>query len=382
MKPTKLMNATITNLDQLVRVDMHVHVDRKMDRDLIIKVLKEAEKNGVKVLSFVMHNDIYPYTDDSPLMKLISEGEIKQYYTGKIVTGVELDCLVDGVENYSSNGYDFNGDTIHILMYDFDVKEMTRAGMFYNERTKRKNFNEDIEILKSELNKNYRFKIPEDMKFVYKVDYQQTLYNYLQDFAHDKVKQSFIKKLNVEPEAFDSKSKFARLLTTNSNGAISKFFNSKQKSLLRFRDIEELATQAGGWLVLAHPAKMNDKYNIKDYMETILRNYGWSFYGIEMKYGLDNFQTTKEVFKAFYDINKNNEFYWLKMTGGSECLTYLPTFSFGGKKWTQSLGKKIASALNEDGANEFIVVPKCDVDNFKGIYSGHENEIDDEQKVS
>lgn len=114
-----------------------------------------------------------------------------------------------------------------------------------------------------------------------------------------------------------------------------------------------------------------------------MRNYGKYFYGIEMKYGLDNFKTKKDVvYKAFIDILKDAErngltdfvevLKKLKMIGGTEYLTFLEKFAFGGQKWDQRTGESVASNLKQDGANELISVPRCDVEGLDSIYDGNE----------
>lgn len=203
---------------------------------------------------------------ESPLMQMIKSGEIKQYYTGRIITGVELDCLIDGAQNYSSNGYGFNGYIIHVLTYGFDIEKITEPGMFFNEQTREQYFYEDMETLKNGLKEQYDFDFPADLKLVYGVPYPDQLYAYLQAPEHADVKKELIEELSLDEAIFEAKSSFARTLTNSKDGAISKILHRKQKTLSKMQDAIKLAEQTGESLVLAHPAKMNGQYNVKDYI--------------------------------------------------------------------------------------------------------------------
>ena len=352
-------------------IDMHIHVNRKMSKELIIDVLKKAEKNHIKVLSFVMHNDVFPYIAESPLMELIASDEIAQYYTGKIIAGVEIDCVVDGAQNISQNGYDFNGDIIHVLMYDFDINALTTPGAFYSEEYQQKAFFYDMKILTDGL-KKFGFSFPEGFSFVYGVPYQDQLYAFLTAPENAAYKADFEKKLGVDDSVFESKSKFARLLTNNKEGIISKILNKNSKTLLKIQEVIKLASTCGGKLVLAHPARMNGSYIINDYIQTIVQNYGEYFHGIEVEYGLDNMKARDEVIKSFRDVISNEKYKHLIATGGSEFLTFLEQFQFDGESLKQQPGRKVATKDLCSGYDK-IKVAKDSLD-FNGIYPPKEDE--------
>lgn len=101
----------------LVKTDMHVHIDRHVNREYIIKILKLAEGNGVRKLSLTQHNNIDQFLPNSPLMQIINEeGGIERFYTGELLPSVEMDTIVDS-SCVTPNGKDHNGRTAHIQLF-------------------------------------------------------------------------------------------------------------------------------------------------------------------------------------------------------------------------------------------------------------------------
>ena len=67
------------------KVDMHTHTNLSNGSESSIYVLQQAQKNGVSVLSITDFNTLQFYLS-------LNMTEVRKYYTGLLVTGVEVNC--------------------------------------------------------------------------------------------------------------------------------------------------------------------------------------------------------------------------------------------------------------------------------------------------
>ncbi len=84
-------------------IDLHVHSTYSDGTDNLISLLKLAEKNKLEVISITDHNTCDVYQE----LKNIN---VKDYYSGEIITGIELNTHVSGIP-------------IEILVYNFKYDE-------------------------------------------------------------------------------------------------------------------------------------------------------------------------------------------------------------------------------------------------------------------
>ena len=93
-------------------VDLHIHSLYSDGTDSVKELLERADRNNVSILSITDHNSLGVYDD-------LNQTE----YNGKIIPGVELDCVEYGIN-------------FHILAYGFDLgnKEFRNFVSENNER--------------------------------------------------------------------------------------------------------------------------------------------------------------------------------------------------------------------------------------------------------
>ena len=84
-------------------IDLHTHTNYSDGTWNVKKLLEEAEKAKIEVLSITDHDTLKAYKD-------LENDEIKRIFNGKIISGIEFNTVYDGV-------------TFHLLAYDFDVKK-------------------------------------------------------------------------------------------------------------------------------------------------------------------------------------------------------------------------------------------------------------------
>ena len=85
-------------------IDLHVHTNYSDGTWDLKKLLEEAEKAKIEVLSITDHDTIKAY-------KELEKIDYKKIYSGKIISGVEFNTVYDGV-------------TFHLLAYNFDYKKL------------------------------------------------------------------------------------------------------------------------------------------------------------------------------------------------------------------------------------------------------------------
>ncbi len=82
-------------------IDLHTHTTFSDGTWSILELLSIAEKNNVTTLSITDHDTALPHIK-------LKDIDIKKYFSGKIITGSELNCVFDNVK-------------IELLGYDFDA---------------------------------------------------------------------------------------------------------------------------------------------------------------------------------------------------------------------------------------------------------------------
>ena len=98
-------------------IDLHIHTSYSDGSDDLITVLKKAEENNLEYISITDHDNCNVY-------KELEKIDVRQYYSGKIIPGIEIKC-----------GY--RGRLIEVLGYNIDTDKMQAwADVFYKDKTK------------------------------------------------------------------------------------------------------------------------------------------------------------------------------------------------------------------------------------------------------
>ena len=98
-------------------IDLHIHTTNSDVTYTPIEILKKAEEKGLKYLSITDHDTCKSYYD-------LKEINIKDYFSGTLINGVELKCI-------------YNGRNIDVLGYRFDLDKMNNwLTEFYKDKTR------------------------------------------------------------------------------------------------------------------------------------------------------------------------------------------------------------------------------------------------------
>ncbi len=99
-------------------IDLHIHTNNSDGTDSVIEVLKKAEQQKLSYISITDHESVNAYYQ-------LKEIDIKDYYSGKIIPGVEL-------KNY------YKDRVIDILAYNVDIDKFSSyLDKYYKEKTHR-----------------------------------------------------------------------------------------------------------------------------------------------------------------------------------------------------------------------------------------------------
>ena len=92
-------------------IDMHIHTKYSDGTYTVKEVLQKAEDLGLKYISITDHDNCRAYNE-------LNELNIKDYYSGKVIQGIELKCLYNG-RLIEILGYNYNKDVLENWLNEF-----------------------------------------------------------------------------------------------------------------------------------------------------------------------------------------------------------------------------------------------------------------------
>lgn len=126
-------------------IDLHVHSTNSDGYYTVQEILKMAEEKNINTISFCDHNVLGAYEE-------LNNMDIKKYYNGRIITGIECDFVYDK-------------KVFHMLGYNFDVEKLNNS-KFIDRRTEEdliKEEEKNLEFFK-EVCKTMGIKLSPDLK--------------------------------------------------------------------------------------------------------------------------------------------------------------------------------------------------------------------------
>lgn len=257
-------------------IDLHTHTKYSDGTDNLEEYLEKAEKIGLKYISITDHNTCKAYEE-------LEKIDYKKIYSGKIITGVELNTKVLSIP-------------IEVLAYNFNVKKMQ---LLINENylTNEQRCLLEIKRLKQKCEEN-NINLPK--KFVELYDYSMWPSKYL----HKIITQDERNKEYIDEDAWEDSNIFYRKYMSNPSTI---FFINMDDSLPDFEKVYSMIKEAGGLLFLPHIFEYRD--NSEKILEYILENY--KIDGIECFYTTFSIEQTNRLLK----LCKERNFY---VSGGSD----------------------------------------------------------------
>ena len=258
-------------------IDLHTRSQYSDGSDDLITLLKNAEKSGIEILSISDHVTCLAYDE-------LKNIDLKQYFSGKIISGCELYTTIDG-------------QTIELLGYNIDTDLFNKIlpNLYYSETEDNKWLSKKI----LEICKNLG---------IY-MDYTNISIDYENEFCGDVILNEIVKypqnkEIFDNKDAWENSNIFYRQCITNSK---SKFFIDKTNFYPNINDVIKLIKQAGGLVFIPHIFIYGD--NSMKFFDILTKNY--EIDGIECYYTLFSDVQTKFLL----DYCKNNN---LLISGGSD----------------------------------------------------------------
>lgn len=257
-------------------IDLHTHTNYSDGTWNLRKILEEAEKTNIEVLSITDHNTINCY-------KELEKINIKDIFKGKIIPGVEFSTVFDGV-------------MFHLLAYDFEYKKLNNF------------ISENYENKKPDLKKEFNYMIESCKKNNVKIgnlEYEEYK-GWPIDIIFPEIKKYEENKKYFKEEEWDDIDVFFNSCVTNKNFPVFVDFSIHYP---KANVVADAVRNAGGRLFVAHIFK----YHLEDtisFLDILKQNN--IIDGVEVYHS----SFTEKQIKFLDKYCKDNN---LLMSGGSDC---------------------------------------------------------------
>lgn len=226
-------------------IDLHIHTTYSDGADSLIEVLEKAEKLGLKYIAITDHDNCKAY-------KELENLDIKKYYTGTIIPGIEIKCS-------------YNRRLIEILGYKIDTNKMQEwADEYYKDKTKailqKKYFN-----ILCEKSKEIGLKLSEESKSNFNPEKEwASVHIYTELIKYEENK----KKL---PEGIlDTFNNFSKKYCGDIN---SKLYIDKSADYPSIQEAIDVVKKCNGLVFLPHLFIYKWADNKKEFIDEILKKY-------------------------------------------------------------------------------------------------------------
>ena len=263
-------------------IDMHIHTKYSDGTYTVKEVLEKAEELGLKYISITDHDNCKAYNELNTL-------NIKDYYSGNIIQGIELKCL-------------YKSRLIEVLGYNYD-KEILENWLneFYKDRQRKDTQKKYFDILYDACIKiGLEMSPKERIKWNPETDWASvTVYQELK--SHEENKERL-------PEDFwNDFTTFSKKYCADTSGP---FYIDKKDDYPSLADAIKAIKDAGGTAIIAHAFIYKWAKDKEEFIKDLHKNYD-----------IDGFECYHSSFseeQIDYIVNyckENNLF----MSGGSDC---------------------------------------------------------------
>ena len=288
-------------------IDLHCHTTNSDGTYTTTELLKKAEEKGITLLSITDHDTTKAHYD-------IDNININEYYSGKIITGIEINCVFDNVK-------------IELLGYGFD-KEPVQDWLdtLYGKEAVRNNMIKEFNDMKNICERN-------GVKISKSISYNPDKEYPIDVIYFDVIKYEENKKL-FDEDVWNSKSLFFRKCTTDKEFILFRDFT---KDYPTAETVSNIIRKNNGKVFLAHLFV----YNLDNPMEFLDKISSSNIVdGVETYYSRF---TNEQIEKVEKYCKENN----LLMSGGSDC--------HGDKHKDLELGTGFGNlVVNEEAIKEWI----------------------------
>ena len=259
-------------------IDLHVHTKYSDGIDDFKDILKIAESKKIKILSITDH-------DNCDFYEKIKDINISDYYSGKIIKGIELKTVVKGIP-------------IELLGYGIDVEYINKKlNKIYTE-----NREKDFTIMERLHINCLKIGVKVDEDVIEKYDHS---YRYATTYLHENItRYEENRKFILSDKAWNDSTSFYRKYMSDPN---SHFYISNHDLLPDCTTIINLIKEAGGLVFVPHIYIYGENSNM--ILEELTNNYNID--GMECYYSHFTDEQTKYLINYCHEHN-------LYISGGSD----------------------------------------------------------------
>ena len=202
-------------------VDLHMHTLHSDGTDNVIDILKKAESHRLSIISITDHNTCGAYDE-------LKNIDIKKYYSGKIIKGIELNTKVLGIP-------------IEILGYGIDTDKMNEIAQKHYPTANERNLIEMKRIYNICQEKNIN--IGENVL----ENYDSNMYT--SKYLHSLLIKNEKNRELIDEESWENSNIFYRKYMSNPE---SLFYVNMDDILPTFDEAAEFVRKAGGLVFVPH----------------------------------------------------------------------------------------------------------------------------------
>lgn len=263
-------------------IDMHIHTTHSDGTFSVREVLEKSEELGLKYISITDHDKSSAYDE-------LENIDIKQYYSGKIIQGIELKCL-------------YNERLIEILGYNYDKEKMDLwLKDFYKDRQRKDTQTKYFNIL-------YDACIKIGLKMRPK---EEIFWNPENDWAsvtvYKEIKSHETNKEKLPEDFWNDFTTFTKKYCADLNGP---FYIDKSNDYPKLEEAIKAVKNAGGTAIVAHIFIYKWAKDKEALIKDIHTNYDID--GFECYHSSFSEEQIEYILKYCRDNN-------LLMSGGSDC---------------------------------------------------------------
>ncbi len=202
-------------------IDLHIHTNNSDGQYDVTTILREAETKKLKTISIADHNTANAYNQID---------DISKYFSGKLITGIEIDFL-------------YNGKIMHMLGYNIDVAKISKEEYLIKNKmvSSIEKENEFLEFFKQVCTRLNILYTP-NLKVIEKQSFAQDVLK--ADIIRYEANKDILNKLDI----IDGN--FYRVHMSNPK---SPFFIDWTKGKEDIYTVAKIIKDAGGICFLAHP---------------------------------------------------------------------------------------------------------------------------------
>lgn len=270
-------------------IDLHLHTIYSDGADTLKELLKKAEKKKLEYISITDHDNCNAYAE-------LKNIDIKKYYSGKIIPGIEIKCSI-------------NGRLIEVLGYKINTDKMQEwANEFYKDKTKevlqQKYFNMLYEkCLQMKLIMSPKEKIEFD---------SHTDWASLQ--IYKEIKKHIENKDKVPADFWETFNTFSKKYCGDKNHIL---YIDKSQDYPSIEEAIKAIKNAGGLVFLPHLFIYKWVDNIKEFINDLLKQYDID--GIECyhsEFNDENIEYLKNICdKEGYFISGGSDYHGINKPG-------------------------------------------------------------------